>query len=62
MAQGIATVESKWGTLEKDYFVEALECNREEEGYYDGCGLYSPHLYGKQYIAIVAYDGTISYR
>ena len=62
MMAGIAKVEKKFGKLEKDYFVERDECNRVGGDYYDGCGLYSKILYGGQYIAIVAHDGTISYR
>lgn len=62
MMAGIAKVEKKFGELEKDFFVETIEANRVGKGFYDGCGLYDKHLYGGQYIAIVAHDGTISYR
>lgn len=62
MMQGISKVEKKWGALEKDFFVEQDESIRVGNGFYDGCGLYSKSLYGGQYIAIVAHDGSISYR
>lgn len=56
MQATIDRLEKKWGKLNKNYFVEVLECNRVGHGFYDGCDLTCDIL--KNLHIVVAHDGT----
>lgn len=56
MQATIAMLEKKYGKLNKDFFVEAIEQNRVGRGFYDGCELTCDII--KNLYIVVAHDGT----
>ena len=58
MKKSIEKLEKKYGSLNKRFFVERLECNRVGNGFYDGCQLTDDLIQSRN--IMVAHDGTIS--
>ena len=56
MLATIARLEKKYGELEKDFFVEAIESNRVGGGFYDGCTLTDKRIQSLN--IVVAHDGS----
>lgn len=58
MRKAIATLERKFGKLNKRFFVERNKGERVGRGFYDGCRLTFTFI--KSLDFVVAHDGTIS--
>lgn len=56
MEATIAKLEKKYGKLNSEYFVEAIESNRVGRGFYDGCTLTCDII--KSLNIVVAHDGS----
>ena len=56
MEATITRMEKKYGKLNRNYFVEAIESNRVGRGFYDGCTLTCDIL--KSLNIVVAHDGS----
>ena len=56
MEATIERLEKKYGKLNRDYFVEAIEANRVGRGFYDGCTLTCDIIQSLN--IVVAHDGT----
>lgn len=58
MRKAIATLERKFGKLNKRFFVERNKGERVGRGFYDGCKLTCSIIQSLEFV--VAHDGTIS--
>lgn len=58
MRKAIATLERKFGKLNKRFFVERNKGERVVRGFYDGCKLTCSIIQSLEFV--VAHDGTIS--
>lgn len=58
MRKAIATLERKFGKLNKRFFVERNKGERVGRGFYDGCKLTCSIIQSLDFV--VAHDGTIS--
>lgn len=56
MERTIEQLEKRFGKLNRDYFVEKRDCNRNNRGFYDGCTLTCSILKGLH--IVVAHDGS----